>query len=119
MNRRGSVIAQVLVFAAVAGLMCATILHARLQPALVAARAVDRVREDLVAEGTVNRVTAVWSRLGTCASAPAEGVSCTGTGCDCRCSVSAGGDVVGGVVSEPQGGACRFTATARAGWEDR
>jgi hypothetical protein len=112
-NERGSVLAQVLVFSAVAGLMCATILHARLQPALSSARAVDRVRGDLAAQATVNRVTAVWSRLGSCSSDSREGVSCVGQGCDCRCAVSTGGLVIGELVSAAQGGACRLDAAER------
>lgn len=97
MNERGSVLGQVLVLAAVAGLMCATMLRARLQPALTAARATDRVQGDLLAQAAVNRVTAVWSYTGTCGSSPKDGVTCVGEGCDCRCRVASAGDLVGGV----------------------
>lgn len=80
-------LAQVLVLAVVASLLCAALLRARLQPALNTARVRDRVADDLAAQGAVNRVVEVWSRAGACGSDGALGVQCAGSGCGCTCVV--------------------------------
>lgn len=108
-SERGAVLAQVLIFAVTAGLLCASILSARLQPALLSARGSDRVRDDLAAQGAVNRVTGVWTRLGVCASDTSAGVSCGGSGCECNCGVTVAGETTI-VTSTTAGGACALTA---------
>jgi hypothetical protein len=112
-SERGSILAQVLVTTVVASLLCASILRARLQPALTTAGAVDRVRDDLGAQAAVNRVTEVWTRMGVCRTDGGAGVRCSGSGCDCSCVLdSAEAGVPAAIVtSVPAGGACRLTAT--------
>lgn len=107
MNERGSALMQVLVVAVVAGLICANILHARLQPALAAANAISRVENDAVEQAALNRVQQVWMAGGSCASDAAAGVSCTGSGCSCSCAVAG----LGTVAAAPSGGACALTVT--------
>lgn len=109
---RGSILAQVLITSAVASLMCAAILRARLQPALTTAGAVDRVRDDLAAQGAVNRVTEVWSRLGACSSDLDSGVRCGGAGCICSCVLEPAQPEAAAttVTSVESGGACRLSA---------
>jgi len=113
-GERGSILAQVLITTAIASLMCASILRSRLQPALVTAGAVDRVRDDLAAQAAVNRVTETWTRLGACASDLSAGVRCGGAGCDCSCELSpAQPDAAGASVtstSSSSGGACLLKA---------
>lgn len=111
-GRRGAVLLQVLVFGVLAALTCSTILAARLQPALLSARADERVRDDLAGQGAVNRVTGAWTRLGVCESDAAAGVSCRGTGCRCSCEVEGPGWTAR-VVAAPSEGACSLTATRR------
>lgn len=106
---RGAVLAQVLVAAVVLSLLCALILRARLAPALTAAKAVDRIRQDLGGQAALNLVSTAWLKGGACASDPELGVSCSGAGCACVCSVAGGG----AVVAAPLGGgssACAMTA---------
>ena len=113
-DARGSILAQVLIMTAVASLMCASILRSRLQPALVTAGAVDRVRDDLAAQAAVNRVNEVWSRLGSCATDADAGVRCGGSGCDCVCTIApAQADAAAATVTSsasPPGGVCLLTA---------
>lgn len=111
-GRRGAVLLQVLVFGAMAALACSTILAARLQPALLSARADERVRDDLAEQGAINRVTGSWTRLGVCESEPAAGVSCRGAGCRCSCEVEGPGWTAR-VAAAPSEGACALTATRR------
>lgn len=111
-SRRGAVLLQVLVFGAMAALACSTILAARLQPALLSARADDRLRDDLAEQGAINRVTGAWLRRGVCASEPSAGVSCRGTNCRCSCEVDGPGWTTR-VAAEPSEGACSLTATRR------
>lgn len=106
-GERGSVLLQVLVVAAVAGVICAAILRARLQPAMAAAGAVNAVTDDLSAQSAINRVNEVWIRNGSCSSDPAVGVSCSGSGCSCTCAVAG----AAAVTSVPYGGACSLTAS--------
>ena len=112
-GQKGSVLAQVMIFTVVAGLMCATVLRSRLQPAVSSARAVNQIKDDLAAQGAINRVVAVWSRSGACASDPAQGVSCLGAGCRCACAVSSAGAVVADVDSKGAGRACTLVASRR------
>lgn len=100
---------QVLIVGAMAALTCSTILAARLQPALLSARADDRVRDDLAEQGAINRVTDSWNRLGICASEDAAGVRCAGAGCGCSCEVTGPGWTAR-VRSEKSGGFCSLTA---------
>ncbi|MFI5344811.1 MAG: hypothetical protein ACHQ51_00405 [Elusimicrobiota bacterium] len=111
-GERGSILAQVLITSAIASLLCASILRARLQPALTVAGAVDRVRDDLAAQAAVNRVTEVWTRLGVCKTDGDAGVRCSGSGCDCSCVLDPAerGAAAGTVTSVSSGGACRLTA---------
>jgi len=108
MNRRGSALMQVLVLAAVAGLICASVMRARLQPALAAANAVSRVENDASEQAALNRVQQVWMANGSCTSDAAAGVSCGGgSGCSCTCAVSG----LGTVTAAANGGACTLTVT--------
>jgi hypothetical protein len=111
-NRRGSVLLEVLMMAVVASIMCATILRARLQPALTAASGIERVSSGLAAQAAVNRVSEVWGRLGVCASDVKAEVYCSGMGCACSCLVSPGAPAGSKVIvkSSPSGGACALTA---------
>lgn len=114
-GERGAVLAQVLVLAVVACLLCASLLRARMQPALDVARVRDRLADDLAAQGAINRVEEVWTRVGVCASDGLAGVECFGSGaaCDCACNVRpfANGAPAARVVSAPLGGSCSLTAT--------
>lgn len=112
MSRRGAVLLQVLVFGAMAALACSTILAARLQPALMSARADERVRDELAEQAAVNRVTDAWTRLGVCESDAASGVVCRGHGCACRCEVEGAGWAAR-VESSRVGEACSLTASSR------
>ena len=114
-GERGAILLQVLVVAMVAALMCATILRARFQPALTAAAGLERISSGLAAQGAVNRVTEVWSRLGTCTTALGAGVNCSGSGCACTCAVSATapGAYAATVASSPAGGACALKAVGQ------
>ena len=107
MNARGSALLQVLIVTVVAGLICASIMRARLQPALAAANAVQRVENDAAAQGALNRVQQVWMAGGSCSSDAASGVSCGGSGCSCACTVAG----LGSVIAVPNGGACALTVT--------
>lgn len=115
-SERGSVLAQVLMLAVVASLMCASILRARFQPALTTARVVDRLADDLAAQGAINRVNEVWVRNGACSSDGILGVSCSATvgggpcGCSCLALPFATGGPVVSVVSTGNGGACTLAA---------
>jgi hypothetical protein len=115
-GERGSVLAQVLMLAVVASLMCATILRARFQPALATARVVDRVSDDLAAQGAINRINEVWVRTGPCSSDGVLGVSCSATvgggpcGCSCLALPFATGGPVVSVVSTGSGAACTLAA---------
>jgi hypothetical protein len=112
-GERGAVLAQALIFVAVAALIGAGILHARLQPALTAARAAESVRGGLSARAALARVREVWARGGTCASDESRGVSCAGGGCSCACEVTVPGVPETTVSAEPDGGACALTAAER------
>lgn len=107
MNDRGSALALALITTAVAGLLCASIMQARLQPALTAANAVQRVENDAAEQGALNRVRQVWMAGGSCASDAAAGVACSGSGCSCTCAVAG----LGRVSAAPSGGACALTVT--------
>lgn len=107
MNEPGSALLQVLVAAAVAGLICASIMRVRLQPALTAANAIQRVENDAAEQGALNRVQQVWMAGGSCASDATAGVSCGGSGCSCTCAVAG----LGTVTAVPRGGACALTVT--------
>jgi hypothetical protein len=107
-NRRGSVLLQVLVASVVGGLICASIMRARLQPAMTVANAVLRVQNDVGEQGALNRVQQVWMAAdASCTSDPAAGVSCRGSGCSCTCAVAG----LGTVTAAPSGGACALTVT--------
>lgn len=105
-SERGSVLAQVLAAALLMAIITASVLRARLQPAMNAANEVARAGSDLAARAALNRVAEVWARLGSCASDASAGVACAGGGCACRCVV---GSVV--VTSAPRGGACALSAS--------
>ena len=108
MSRRGSALLEVLIMAAVAGLICASVMRARLQPALAAASAVSRVVNDAAEQAAINRVQQVWMAKGSCKSDAAAGVSCGGgSGCSCTCAVSG----LGTVTAAAYGGACALTVT--------
>ncbi|MBI3564817.1 MAG: hypothetical protein HY079_06445 [Elusimicrobia bacterium] len=112
-GERGAVLAQVLIMSVVAGLLCAAILRARLQPALTTARLQSRVADDLAASGAVNRVVEVWARKGVCGSDGDAGVACAGLGCRCECVVrpfaESGRSVR--VAAAASGRACALSAT--------
>ena len=108
MSARGSALLQVLVLVVVAGLICASIMRARLQPALAAANAVQRVADDAAEQGALERVRQVWMAGGSCSSAAAAGVSCSGAGCSCSCTVAG----LGRVSAAPSGGACALSVNA-------
>ncbi|MBI4371768.1 MAG: hypothetical protein HY552_05675 [Elusimicrobia bacterium] len=107
--RRGSALLQVLVMSLILSLLCALILRSRLTPALAAAKAVDRVRQDLDDQGALNLVGAAWLKGGTCASAMESGVACSGSGCACVCVVPGGRTVVAAPVGGGAG-ACALSA---------
>ncbi len=104
-DRRGSALMQVLVVAAVAGFVCAALLRARLQPAMLAAQGAQRVVDDTSQQGALNRVTQVWMERGSCSSDAAAGVSCVGSGCACTCTVAG----LAVVTAVPNGGACALS----------
>lgn len=104
MKERGTVLLQVLVIAIVAGVICAAILRSRMQPALAAAQAVQRVENDAAEQGALNRVQQVWMAAGSCSSDAAAGVSCSGSGCSCTCTVMG----LGTVTARASGGACNL-----------
>ncbi|HEX4047481.1 MAG TPA: hypothetical protein VH309_06585 [Elusimicrobiota bacterium] len=116
-NARGSILLEVLLMSVVASLMCAEILRARLQPALTAAGGVERVSTGLGAQAALNRVTAVWARLGTCQSDPGAGVVCSGpgTGCECSCAVlpAEAGDRAQTLAASETAGECVLTAAGQ------
>lgn len=97
---------EVLVVAAVAALIAASIIRSRLQPALTAAGQVQIVRDDLSGQGALARVRQVWMSGGTCSSSASAGVVCSGSGCSCSCTVAG----LGSVASVRKGGACSLTA---------
>jgi hypothetical protein len=108
MNKeRGSVLLQVLVMATLTGIICATVLRARFQPALTAQSAVSGVSNDLSAQTSLNRVNEVWARSGSCSSDANMGVACSGSGCSCVCTVSGAADV----ISAPNGNYCAMTVS--------
>lgn len=100
-ERRGSVLAQVLVLAVVGALIAASIIKARLQPAMAVTLAGQSLKDDLSAQSAVNRLQEVWSRLGTCSSDAAAGVLCSGAGCSCTCELGAAS-----VTATPRDGTC-------------
>lgn len=104
LERRGSVLVQVLLTTALMAIISVSVLRMRLQPAIDTANTVSRVGEDLAARSALNRLTESWSRLGSCASDAAAGLSCAGTGCSCTCTV---GSVA--ITAAPQGGACALS----------
>jgi hypothetical protein len=106
-GRRGGALLEVLLLAVVAAFLCASVLRARLEPALTAAGQVERLKDDLAGEGALARVRQVWAEGGTCSSSPAAGVSCAGGGCDCVCTVAG----LGKVASVGDGGACALTTS--------
>jgi hypothetical protein len=108
-SARGSALLQVLVMTAVAGLICASILSARLQPALAGANAVGRVADDLAQQAAINRVTEVWARAGRCASDASAGVDCGASVGSCRCTCAVAGGVT--VTSVANGEACAIAAS--------
>lgn len=111
MNKRGSVLLEVLMMSVVASIMCAAILRSRLQPALTAASGVERVSSGLAAQAAINRVSEVWGRLGVCSSDVNAAVYCSGIGCGCSCLVSPAAPGSKAIVkSSPSGGACALTA---------
>ena len=115
MNERGSALLQVLVTAVVAALICASIIRTRMQPALTAANAIQRVSDDAAEQGSINRVHQVWLAADRCSSDTTlpplgPGVSCVPSAalptCSCVCSVAG----LGTVTSQPQaGGGCALT----------
>jgi len=107
-NERGSVLLHVILMAALAGIICTAILRSRMQPALAAANTVSRIQDDMTGQSAINRVSGVWGSRGTCASDSAAGVSCSGSGCSCRCTVDGGATV----TSVSAGGGCTLTAAA-------
>ena len=109
MNERGSALLQVLIVAIVAAIICTSIIHTRLQPALTAANAVQRVQNDTAEQAALNRVQQVWMAAGSCASDATAGVSCSGSGSGCSCTCAVAG--LGTVTALPSGGACALTVT--------
>ena len=113
MNERGSALLQVLITAIVAAIICASIIRTRLQPALTAAGAVQRVQNDASEQAALNRVSQVWMAGGSCSSDATAGVSCAGAGCACACKVTAAsGAILGTVTAVPSGGACTLSVAA-------
>lgn len=112
-GERGAVLAQVLMMAVVASVLCAGILRARMQPALTTERVRARVADDLSAQGALNRVTEVWVRKGVCGSDAAAGVACVGLGCRCSCLVRPFTDSARAVTvtARASGRACALSAT--------
>jgi Tfp pilus assembly protein PilX len=107
MKQRGSALVQVMIAAVVVAIICASVIRSRLQPALMTANAAQNVEKDAAEQGALNRVQQVWMAKGSCASDAAAGVSCTGAGCACVCSVAN----LGTVTAVPSGGACALTVT--------
>jgi hypothetical protein len=107
MSERGSALLQLLVAAAVAGVICASIMRARLQPAMTVANAIQLVENDAAEQAALNRVQQVWMAQGSCASDATAGVGCSGSGCSCTCAVAG----LGTVTAAPSGGACALTVT--------
>jgi len=85
--KRGSVLVQVLVGVMLVAGMAVAVLRIRIQPALVSARGVARIGEDLEARAAINRINESWSRLGVCSSDSTAGISCSGSGRNCSCKV--------------------------------
>lgn len=104
-SERGSILAQVLVAVVFMAFLSASILRARLQPAMTVAAGVSRAGEDLAARAALARVTESWTRLGSCASDASAGIICTGSGCNCTCTVGAVA-----VTAVASGGACVLKA---------
>ena len=107
MNQRGSALMHVLLVTMVVGLICASIMRARLQPALAAANMVEHIQSSAADEAALNRVTQVWMSGGSCSSDATAGVSCSGSGCSCRCTVTG----LGSVTAAVSGGACSLSVT--------
>ena len=101
--KRGSVLVQVLVGVMLVAGMAVAVLRIRIQPALVSARGVARIGEDLSARAAINRVNESWARLGACSSDSAAGISCAGSGSSCDCKV--GGMTV---CASPKGSGSAF-----------
>jgi hypothetical protein len=107
MNECGSALLQILIMAVVASLICASIIRTRLQPALTAAHSLQRVENDVGTQGALSRVQQVWMAGGPCSSDSTAGVSCTGSGCSCSCTVAG----LATVTAAQSGGVCSLTVT--------
>lgn len=109
LGRRGSALAQVLVLAATAAAISASVLRARYQPALTNAAALERLRDDLALQSALHKLNAAWARSGSCASDGSQRLYCQGSGCRCRCVLDGAVDI----VSVREGNLCRLTLSRK------
>ncbi len=88
-GRRGWVLLQVLLGAAVCGFIGALILRLVTQSGVYGANLSDTVVKNKQAEAAINRVQTAWNSAGaTCASSASAGVNCSGSSCACTCTVA-------------------------------
>lgn len=104
-ERRGTALPLVLIVCATAGLLCASLMRARLQATLTAAGTTRRIQDGLAEQAALNRVQQAWMASGSCTSNAAAGISCRGSGCRCACTVTG----LAQVTSVPRAGACVLT----------
>lgn len=107
LGRRGAVMAQVLVLAAFGALLCATLIQSRFQASVTANFVTQRNQRQMSGQAALNRLQQVWMVGGACASDAAAAIECVGTGCDCRCNLAGGVEV----LAVPGDGACRLTVS--------
>jgi hypothetical protein len=112
-SRRGSALAQVLILAAVGGLIAARLIQARLQPSMLSALTERRLADDLAGQKAASKVAEVWARDGSCSSDSSAGVTCSGLRCSCRCDVD--GTELRAVPAAGTGESCVVTVTVRTG----
>lgn len=107
-GRRGSVLAFVMVMTVLIGYIAALILRSRLQASLGTTNAVRRTTEDMSVQTAANEVAAAWELAGvSCASNVGLGVSCSGAGCSCVCTLASGAKVTASPAAV--GTSCQLT----------
>ena len=107
-GRRGSVLLFVMVMSILLCYIAALVMRSRLQASLGTANAVRRTSEDMGVQSAANTVAAAWELAGAaCASNAGLGVSCSGGGCNCVCTLASGAKVTASPAAV--GAACQLT----------
>lgn len=84
MNKRGSILLQVLVTGVILAMIAAAILRVTMGSSFVTARVNSETVQKRSDEGGLARLTAAWDANGPCTNV--SGYSCAGTSGSCRCT---------------------------------